>query len=196
MRTTRWITRAVVGTVAALSLGALHAEPGMAVIGGTSEQQAMGRWAIGRFAAADLTLPPLEIRFHADQRSCQGRLGYYLDGVADVCGTHTDLMAHRLMLHELAHGWAEANLTSDLRARFLELRGLRTWNDNGVDWNQRGFEHAAEIMSWALADQGTGILSPSLPNNSPRELADAYELLTGNPMPRPSNPVPNPLIDD
>ncbi|MBA3552099.1 MAG: hypothetical protein H0W27_04425 [Actinobacteria bacterium] len=86
----------------------------------------------------------------------------------------------------MAHGWAGSNLSSGERARFLELRGLTTWNDHGADWNERGSEHAAEIMSWALGDQGTGINTPSIPDNSIEQLTAAYELLTGNPLPEVS----------
>jgi hypothetical protein len=183
MRTTRWIRGAVAGMLVAVTFGAGHAEAGTRISGGTAEQQAMGEWAIGRFEAAGLSLPSLEIQFHEDRSACRDRAGYYIDGVASVCGIHTDRLAHRLILHEMAHGWAEANVTGDLRARFLELRGLRTWNDQDADWNERGFEHAADIMSWALCDQGTGLHAPSIPDNSLDQLTVAYELLTGNPLP-------------
>lgn len=186
MRTTGWIRNAVIGSVAAMALGAGQPDSGTAIVGGTAEQQAMARWAVGRFAAAGLSLPTLEIHLHADQKGCGGRLGNYLNGVANVCGSHTDLMAHRLVLHEMAHAWAEHNLSSDQRARFLELRGLTTWKDHTAEWSERGTEHAAEIMSWALGDQGTGINTPSIPDNSIEELTDAYELLTGNPLPEVS----------
>ena len=183
MRTTRWITAAVLGAVVIIAIGAGRPASGTTIVGGTAAQQAMARWAVARFTAAELALPPLQIRFQADRSGCEGRLGYYRDRVASVCGTHTDRLARRLLLHEMAHGWVEANLSGEERARFLEVRGLRSWNDDSVEWGERGFEHAAEIMSWALHDQGTGIRTPSIPDNSPDQLADAYELLTGSPLP-------------
>ena len=186
MRTTGWLRKAVIGTVAAMALGAGQPDSSTAIIGGTAEQQAMARWAVGRFAAAGLSLPTLEIHFHPDQSGCRGRLGYYLGHEVHVCGTHTDLMAHRLVLHEMAHGWAEYNLSSGERARFLELRGLTTWKDHSAEWHERGTEHAAEIMSWALCDQGTGINTPSIRDNSIEQVSEAYELLTGNPLPEVS----------
>lgn len=63
------------------------------------------------------------------------------------------------------------------------LRQLDTWNDHGADWEERGTEHAAEIISWALCDQGTGTHLPSVPRNDPAQVAEAYLLLTGLPLP-------------
>lgn len=183
MRTTRWITAAVIGAVLIIALVADRPASGITIVGGTAEQQAMARWAVARFAAADLQLPPLQIRFSADRSDCEGRLGYYRDRVASECGTHTDRVARRRILHEMSHGWVEANLSEEDRARFLELRRLRSWNDDSVEWSERGTEHAAEIMSWALHDQATGIRMPSIPDRSPDQLSDAYEFLTGSPLP-------------
>lgn len=166
-----------------MTLAASRIDTETRITGGTPSQRAMARWAIGRFEAGGLTLPPLDVRFHTARTGCYGRLGYYVDGTVDVCGVHVNQMSRRTLLHEMAHGWVESNVSPDQRARFLHLRRLRTWNDHGVDWEQRGFEHAAEIMSWALCDQGTGTQLPSVPLNSPDQLADAYKLLTGRPLP-------------
>ena len=117
------------------------------------------------------------------REGCRGRSGYYSDGVASFCLAHLDTMAARTLLHELAHGWVEHNVTGWERERFLAIRGLSTWNDQGVEWDARGFEHAAEIIAWAIGDQSDGTLAPSLPRNSPEELADAYETLTGRSLP-------------
>jgi hypothetical protein len=181
---------AVAATLAALTLGAGRAQTGVPVVGGTPEQRAMAHWAVGRFVAAGLSLPPIRIQFHPDRDDCRGRTGYYLGGVADMCGMGVSYLVRRTMLHELAHGWVEANLSEAQRTRFLELRGLRTWNDQDARWEQRGFEHAAEIMGWALADQADGTRMPALPDNSREELAGAYQLLTGFPLPQPSGPLP------
>lgn len=174
--------------MAVLAAVAILAAPtpdrGVAVVGGTSEQRAMARWAVGRFNASGFVLPPLEIRFHEDREGCRGILAYYDDGVADMCRRHTDLMAARSLLHEIAHGWVEANVTGSERERFLAIRGLNTWNDKSVDWDERGFEHAAEIIAWAIGDQADGTLAPSIPRNSPNVLAAAYEMLTGRALPR------------
>jgi hypothetical protein len=176
-------------TAAALLLGAGRPDTRAAVMGGSADQRVMAQWAVARFTTAGLSLPPLEIRFHDATEACRGRTGYYLNGVVDMCSTRVSYLSRRTLLHELAHGWLEANLSTDQQDRFLRLRGLATWNDQAVPWERRGFEHAAEIMGWALADQAVGTRMPALPDNSLPEIAGAYELLTGLPLPAPSEPL-------
>jgi hypothetical protein len=170
-----------------LTLAMSRIDTGTRITGGSPGQQAMARWAIGRFEAAGLSLPSVEIRFHPTPKGCNGRLGFYSDSAADLCGVHVNLMARRTLLHEMAHGWVESTVSADLKARFLRLRQLESWNDHGVDWEERGTEHAAEIISWAICDQGTGTNLPSVPRNGLDQLADAYELLTGRPLPELSD---------
>jgi hypothetical protein len=157
--------------------------PSLAVVGGTAEQRRMVSWAVDRFASVGLTLPALEIRFHATRDGCAGRLGLYDDGVVDVCRHLTDLWAARELMHELAHGWLDANMTEAARERFLQLRGLTVWSDHDVDWEQRGTEHGAEILAWAIGDQAGGIYTPSIPDNDHERLVVAYRALTGNELP-------------
>jgi hypothetical protein len=183
MPTTRWIRGAIAATIAAGYLWFPGPERGITVVGGTPEQRAMTVWAAGRFEAVGLSLPALEVRFNEGRDACRGHLGYYLDGVVEVCREHTNLWASRELLHEMAHGWLDANLSPDERERFLRLRQLRTWNDPGVVWEERGFEHGAEIMAWAIGDQEGGIYTPSIPDNEVSQLAVAYRQLTGDPMP-------------
>ena len=70
-----------------------------------------------------------------------------------------------------------------VRERFLELRGLETWNDRDVTWEERGSEQGAEILAWAIGDQADGIYAPSIPDNEPERLAVAYRMLTGTSLP-------------
>lgn len=173
----------IVAVIAATTVGASQPATGATVVGGSAAQREMARWAVGRFGAEGFTLPRVQIQFHPGQDGCRGRMGYYHDGVTDLCYVHTSLTAARTLLHEMAHGWLEANLSGGERRRFLELRGLRSWNDSDVVWDERGFEQAAEIIAWALGDQGDGIHMPSIPDNSHVQLVEAYELLTGLPFP-------------
>ncbi len=78
---------------------------------------------------------------------------------------------------------SNVNVTGVARDRFLALRGLTTWNGKQVPWDERGFEQGAEIIAWAIGDQGEGVLMPSIPNNAPQQLVDTFELLTGRPLP-------------
>jgi hypothetical protein len=183
MRTRRWIQTTLIAVTAATMLGAGHPISGSTITGGTPAQQAMGRWAQARFADQGLALPPLEIRFHAERTGCYGRLGYFVDGVASMCGTHVDPMARRTLLHEMAHGWIESNVSPAEQLGFLDLRGLSTWNDPDVDWEERGFEQAADIIAWALHDQGTGTSMPPIPDNDLEQLTEAYTFLTSDPLP-------------
>jgi hypothetical protein len=175
---------AVVGVIAAATLGASHGDSGSVIIGGTSEQRAMARWALDRYRSEGLLLPPLEIRFLTGQNVCRERLGFYAEGVVSVCGGRVTRMTRRTLLHEMAHGWANFNLSAEEQGQFLEFRGLKTWNSDQVSWEQRGFEQTAEVMSWALCDQGTGYLRPFIPDNSIEQLTDAYELITGKALPK------------
>lgn len=183
MRRSRRIGGIVVAALAAAILVGSSPSPAFAIVGGTYEQQQMAQWALTRFSSAGLILPGIEIRFHAGRDGCEGHLGYYRDEVANICGTHADLMASRLLLHEMAHGWLEVNVTGARRDRFLELRGLTTWNDEGVTWEERGYEQGAEIMAWAIGDQVDGTRAPSIPENARHQLAEAYQLLTDDPLP-------------
>lgn len=149
--------------------------PSVTVLGGSAEQLELARWAVSRFEAASLQLPPVEIRFHDERSGCGEHFGYYRAGVVDVCGSNVNLLARRNLLHELVHAWAEVNVTRERRERFLELRGLRTWNGRDVGWRERGFEHAAEILAWHLGDR---ILTPTLPDVEPERIEEAVAVLT------------------
>jgi hypothetical protein len=183
MRRIERLGRGMAVFATALALLAPRPAEGFRVTGGTDDHWTLARWAVERFDDAGLDLPRMEIAFFDDRSGCEGRLGYYDDGVASLCRKNLDTLGARNLVHEMAHGWAEANLDDADRDRFLRLRGLSTWNDPDAVWDDRGFEHAAEIVAWAISDQGDGILAPSLPNNTPSELAAAYEVLTGSPMP-------------
>lgn len=190
METRRWIGWLAAAAMVALTIAMTWVDTETKITGGTPAQQEMARWAIGRFETAGLSLPSLEIRFHPTPNGCDGRLGGYAGGTVDLCGVHVNLMSRRTLLHEIAHGWVGATVSADLKARFLRLRQLESWNDPRVDWQERGTEHAADIISWALCDQGTGTQLPSIPRNAPDHLADGYELLTGRPLPQLSDPPP------
>jgi hypothetical protein len=183
MRTIERLAKAAAVMAVVAVLSAPPADAGIAVEGGTRTHHEMARWAIGRFEAEGFTLPDMEVRFHLDRTGCRDRMGYYADDAVDLCYVHLDLMASRTLLHEMAHGWLEANLTTADRERFLRLRALDTWNDDRADWDARGYEQAAEILAWGLGDQRNDWL-PMFPNNSRHELVVAYEMLTGRELPR------------
>ena len=78
----------------------------------------------------------------------------------------------------MAHAWTEANIDSAILERFMDIRGIATWNDQSFDWKERGTEQAAEIITWGL---GEGEIAPLLSTRVDAEtLASLYVLLTGH----------------
>jgi hypothetical protein len=163
------------------SLGARQAygvelQPGVTVFAEDPAQQQLAKWAVARFERAGLDPPTVEIAFHADPSGCGGHLGYAKDGHVDVCTVLVNEMARRNLLHEIGHIWIDQNVSRADRDRFLEFRGLRTWNASTADWDDRGYEQGAEIMAWVLGD---GILTAQIPDNDPAQLDAAFEILIG-----------------
>jgi hypothetical protein len=136
----------------------------------------LARWAVARFENAGLKAPAVEIAFHTDAAGCGDHFGYAKGGRVDICTVLVNEMTRRNLLHEMGHIWIDENVDEALRERFLERRGLLAWNASTVPWEERGYEHGAEIMAWAL---GTGILTAQIPDHDPVQLAVGFELLTG-----------------
>jgi hypothetical protein len=158
--------------------------PSVKVFEADREQVRLVRWATGRFENAGLDLPRVEIHLHRDFSGCAGHVGFARGGRVDVCAAFVNEMARRVVLHEMGHIWIDQNVSQGDRDRFLELRGLRTWNASAADWGDRGYEQGAEIISWAL---GRRILTAQIPDNDPRRLKAGFELLTGVTLPDPPN---------
>lgn len=145
------------------------------------------QWALARFQRAGLQLPPLAIAFHDVKQPCDGHPGFYRSGTPahiDICGfawNQSPTAPKKTILHELAHAWDRHNLTEDIRLRFLRFRGLDTWGDEQTPWEEQGFEHAAEVIAWALMDRELDMVT--IRDADPTTLAQAYELLTSTPPP-------------
>jgi hypothetical protein len=152
------------------------------VSGATPEQLELARWAVGRFEAAGLEPPAVEIAFHDDGSGCGGHLGFARLGRVSVCTTLVNAMTRRTILHEMSHVWLDSNTTQSLRDRFVSFRCLRSWNAASDPWELRGYEQGAEIMSWALGER---ILTPQIPGNDQGSIEEAYEFLTGIGTPQP-----------
>ena len=163
-------------SLAARQASGVELQPGVTVVSEDPVQQQLAGWAVARFERAGLDAPTVEIAFHADASGCGGHLGYAKDGHVDVCTVLVNEMARRNLLHEMGHIWIDQNVSRADRDRFLEFRGLRTWNASAADWDDRGYEQGAEIMAWALGDR---ILTAQVPDSDPVQLAVAFEILTG-----------------
>jgi hypothetical protein len=88
------------------------------------------------------------------------------------------------LLHEMGHAWIDQNVAQTVRERFTEMRGLRAWNQSTVPWDDRAYEHGAEIIAWGL---GNRYMAPSIPDRDPAGLAAGFEFLTRVPFPNPSD---------
>jgi hypothetical protein len=163
---------------------AVPIRPGITVQGATSEELSLARWAVGRYDRAGLVLPPLQIFFHDDASGCQGHTGLYTSvGRVDLCpGLLINAMTRKTILHEMGHGWSEVRLSDDDRTAFMALRNLDNWESYSELWDHRGWEQAAEIIAWGVGER---ILTPTIPEDSPEDLAVAYQLLTDTPLPSP-----------
>jgi hypothetical protein len=136
-------------------------------------------WSIRRYREAGLEgMPDLAVYVHRSNQGCRDGIGYYLAGRIDLCTTaSSEPYQRKFALHEMAHGWIETNVDGAVLDRFMQDRGIVTWNDRSFDRKQRGTEQAAEIVTWGL---GEGEIAPLLPEalDAPA-LARLYELLTG-----------------
>ncbi len=128
------------------------------------------------FAAAGLELPEMDIRFAADRTNCKGHDGLFQPRFSPwrltICSDRDYVLPH-----ELAHAWAEANLTETDMARFVSRLGLPSWNDKSDDWNDRGTEVAAFTIQ-------QNVVSRKVPNSRTwrQRIAD-FEFLTGQASP-------------
>ena len=184
MRTIGWFGASILAvaafaggwSLAARQASGVELRPGVTVFSEDPVQQQLAEWALARFERAGLSPPTVEIAFHADTSGCGGHLGYAKDGHVDVCSVLVNEMARRNLLHEMGHIWIDQNVSRTDRDRFLEFRGVGTWNASTADWDERGYEQGAEIMAWALGDR---ILTAQIPENDPAQLGAAFEILTG-----------------
>jgi hypothetical protein len=193
---TKIATRLLLVALAAMALagGGAHAERGPApvvvgetvrVFGADAEHQRLVRWAFGRYEHAGLEVPPTDVHFHPDTTGCYGHIGSQLGRRVDVCVVIVSEIARDALLHEMGHAWVDENVSATVRERFMRLRGLTAWNDESVIWDERGSEHAAETLAWAL---GHRYMAPGIPDHDPHRLTAAFQLLTGGlPLPQPGN---------
>lgn len=141
----------------------------------TAKEQALVDFALSRFEAQGLELPPVDFVFHDSLLPCNGHKGMYHKA------THTLEMCsidEHTMLHELAHAWANTSLTSAQMSSFVSWRKLDSWNDHEHAWERRGTEHVAETITWALLDDPTHVKWVETLDDGSR--TTTYRLLTLN----------------
>ncbi len=171
---------AAFGSLPEAAEASVEVRPDVLLYGATAEQIDLGRWAVRRFEAAGLETPDVEVHFQDDVSGCGGNLGFAKGGRIDLCMRLVHAGARRALLHEMGHIWLDENLGPAVRTRFLELRGLSSWNSWDEPWRFRGYEQGAEVLAWALGER---TITPAIPDNEPKKLETAYRLLTGDPPP-------------
>ena len=154
------------------------AEP-LAIHGADAAEEGAIDWSIRRYREAGLEgMPDLDVYLHRADEPCDGGLGLYFAGRIDLCTKESsEPYQRKFALHEMAHAWTEANVSTEVLQRFMDLRGIAAWNDRSFDWKERGTEQAAEIITWGL---GEGEIAPLLPEATDAPtLSRLYQLLTG-----------------
>ena len=88
--------------------------------------------------------------------------------------------ARLITLHELAHAWAETQLSGRAAGRVPRLRrARRPGSIRGSRRHEWGAEHAAEVVSWGLMDEMVPIIR--IYDAEPAQLSVAFDLLVGRP---------------
>lgn len=144
-----------------------------------------------RFAAANLSVPSNIVpSFHDSIAACNGNLGLSTieNGTPRVriCWSHENpgvelRLQEQVLVHELAHAWADANLDESRKAAFVEFTGAGSWNLAATDWDNRGTERAADLITWALLDPA--VLFVDFGDMTCHAWSAAFELLTDQPAP-------------
>ena len=168
--------------VSAAILGSQRPAPALSqpltVHGASAAEERTIDWALRRYRIAGLDgMPNLEVALHRSDEACNGGIGLYYAGRIDLCTKDaSEPYQRKFALHEMAHAWTEANVDGEVLDRFMDVRGIASWNDHSFDWKERGTEQVAEIISWGL---GEGEIAPLLPEiTGPETLARLYRLLT------------------
>jgi len=150
----------------------------MAIYGASAAEERAIDWSVRRYRTAGLDgMPDLEVFLHRSHDGCSGDGGLYHAGRIDLCTEDlTVSYQKKIALHEMAHAWIEANVDPEVLDRFMDIRGIATWNDRNFGWRDRGNEQTAEIITWGL---GEGEIAPLLPEAiDAATLAMLYRLLT------------------
>ena len=141
-------------------------------------QLEMVDWALSRFDAAGLELPPLLIRFpDRDSPLCDGIQGRTFLST-DPIEVRMCWNSEFILLHELAHVWESANFPTDNHGRFNEMRhDVESWASPDDPWKTQGREHAANVIAWGLLEDPYPI-SETYPNDI-ASMVEAFHFLTG-----------------
>ncbi len=150
-------------------------------------------WAFERFDRAGLELPDdTTVTYFDSTDPCEGNQGTVREARGNavwICISHDKpeielKRKEHVTLHELAHIWADADLSDADRRAFMDFRGATNWNDRSEDWWDRGTEQAAEVMVWGLLDRDPGF--QRIHDRDCETMLAGFRILTGA---EPLNPA-------
>lgn len=151
--------------------GSSRQEPGI---------QDVASWSLNRYEIVGLAVPDANITFHRDRSNCGGFGGLHTGGEGrhriDIC-VGGNSQRRETLLHEIAHAWVSEHIDDSGRQSFLQLRGLDSWNDGSVLWEERGTEQAAMIIAWGLGEDCA--IPEDLAGDDTSTLATGFQFLTG-----------------
>lgn len=147
--------------------------PKLTIVGADGNDLRELMTAVRTFERLSLHVPKMDVIFSDDRAECGGNLGIFRPSMdrwmMRIC---TDGQA--VLLHELAHAWVFANVDTDTKQAYMDLRGFEVWATHDVPGSQRGTEDAATVMQQILTI-GFGPLRTSEWD----ERGAGFELLTG-----------------
>ena len=172
------IFAALIGAVALGTPGYTPAGPEYTIHTEDLAMVEIAEWATGRFEAAGLKVPTVEIHFHDSYDGCGGHWGTFNANTkrVNICKPE-----RFVVLHELGHAWTRENLTDQMRAAYVAEGGFESWDGKDTVWSDRGSEDAADTIAWALLDEPISFWTEDGPIASRNA---AFRLLTTLDSPR------------
>ena len=134
-------------------------------------------------------MPDLEVYLHRSREECNGGLGLYHAGRIDLCTEESsEPYQRKFALHEMAHGWIEANVDGAVLDRFMDIRGIAAWNDQTLRLEAAG--HRAGRRDHHLGTRRGRDRSPAPETGDPETLArstGSSRLAIRSRLPRPDD---------
>lgn len=170
---------------------------GVNLINAEPVHEEFSRWLFQRFIEAGIGLPEIAAIWFPPAPECTELAGLAIESDERYEGRHTVVIcftvdrltwedsesgwfppAAAFGLHELSHIWMVDRLTDDTRAAFNEMAGLEVWRQGDAEWAQRGVEHAAFTIPWAITGTADAMWPFQLAEATCEELSERYRLLT------------------
>ena len=160
----------------------LESRTPLTITGASRAEREVAEWAVSRFDAAGLLLPPVSVSFR-DDGECGGSAGLYRhsEAAVTICnrGGH-DNPPRQTVLHELAHAWSLHWMDEADIAAMLIHDDLDFWINDEIGYWNRGAERTAEYIAWGLQVSGDEDRAIWTAGKNCAALATAFGLITGS----------------